>query len=992
REAAKSDLVILLADNNATIGRQTMKEYYTAHLQSLQSLNGRPYIKVFALRDNKDEAVNVQYFTEDGSCANFEKKLYDDSKRYVQYIEKDNFENFFKEWLVLNANNGLGHNLERRELSYGDHLHSIKQGAVRMSKNKYYRRDSLDGEIERVLNFSPIVVLEGNTYSGKTRAAFEIMKSRAEWENYNFHIYNNCDTVAALNDIKLDFTGRGDVYLLDDINDIIKDGAGIDYSNSSLWRKFNGYNRCKGFSLEEWGNTRVIITVSGRLSSDEKKKLYEKIFHTEGIAFENELKKIIVNFDIYDSRSFRQMANEMVRDGVLPSAQIRPGNYTIGSLFINTKDIRNQAVEEYKKNQALLTSLVGHFKYAAKSRFTGLSSEIRELYDFVAGKDVPSGTIQGADGRKVAIKELFTTGVERLRKKGLVVVSEDDKRGAKVWIDRYILDIFNEVVLENIKDDNECGAKALNAMLMAYAKWCEQKRGTDSELERHHICYVTQMGYLLLDRNTLDDDEIMHIVALVARQLLPNSCMADKFLNGKPDKNAVKSYITVLVQIASLEGRYPRIFSVLPIARIRNFNSAKNFIEASLAYYNHCRKEQSDIYPAALELYKRAVYAMLSVGNRRLTMNQEKIILNYIFDDGGKWKEPFKFTDLHDVFNLVDLVPFIKGMDALQIIDLLKTATLDGYDIDRFLDDDNDAAPVVDDYTKVSFDEDDYDFSESEEQPDAEELPHNVYKKVFLVQLANAVAAAVSSVDSYAGFVEAAEAICEMCKKSVHVERAVSGAFAASFYKAVPKIVKTLSYDDRTKLFEFVISIDDKKGVFGNVSISENLEFLKASRVIALNKLLEYLDENDALRGYSEMQSRGLSDGHTLSFLLKNESLNFEQLLQPVANGANFVIQNQLMGKAETESDAHVCMRLMGIADGDASKLKDENALVKFMKIRSVDGRRCIDIIKRRRNLYPANLTDAAVGVLMNKLKIEQLIDIFFPTESNSAPGYYMQQ
>ena len=96
REAAKSDLVILLADNNATIGPQTMREYYTAHLQSLQSLNGRPYIKVFALRDNKDEAVNVQYFTEDGSCANFEKKLYDDSKRYVQYIEKDNFENFFK--------------------------------------------------------------------------------------------------------------------------------------------------------------------------------------------------------------------------------------------------------------------------------------------------------------------------------------------------------------------------------------------------------------------------------------------------------------------------------------------------------------------------------------------------------------------------------------------------------------------------------------------------------------------------------------------------------------------------------------------------------------------------------------------------------------------------------------------------------------------------------------------------------------------------------
>ena len=992
RKAAESDLVLLLADNNATIGRQTMREYYTAHLQSLQSLNGRPYIKVFALRNNKDEAVSVQYYTEDGSCANFEKKLYDDSKRYVQYVEKDNFEKFFKEWLVLNANNGLGHNLTRRELSYGDHIHSIMQGAVRKSNKMYYRRDSLDGEIERVLNFSPIVILEGNTYSGKTRAAFEIMKSRAEWGDYNFHIYNNCDTVAELNDIKLDFTGRGDVYLFDDINDIIKDGEGIDYNNSPLWRKLNGYNRCKGFSLEEWGNTRVIITVSGRLSLDEKKKLYGLIFHSEGTAFENELKKIIVNFDIYDSRSFRQMANEMVRDGVLSSAKIRPGNYTIGSLFINTEDIRRQAEDEYNENNSLLTSLVGHFKYATKSRFTGLCSEIGELYDFVAGEGVPAGTFQDADGRVVAARELFAAGVERLRKKGLVVVSEDDENGSKVWIDRYILDIFNEVVLENMKYADVCGAKALNAMLIAYAKRCEQDRGADSELERHHICYVAQMGYLLLDRNTLGDDEIMHIVALVARALSVNSVAVDNFLNGRLNANAISSYIMVLVQIARLKGRYPRIFSVLPIARIRNFNSAQNFIKASSAYHKHCRKEQSDIYPAALELYKRAVYAMLSAGNRRLTMKQEKIILNYIFDDGGKWKEPFDSSDLHDVFNLVDVIPFIKDMNALQIIELLETATLDGYDMAQFLDEANNGASVVNSSSNPSYDEENYDFSNLEEPIDAEGLPRNVYEKVFLVQLANAVAAAVSSVDSYDKFLEAANAVCEMCIRSVHVKRAVSGAFAANFYRTVPRIVKNFSYDDRTKLFEFVISIDDTKGVFGNLDIRSNVDFLKTLRVIALNRLLECLDENDALRGYREMQSRGLSDGHTLSFLLKNESLSFEQLLQLVAVDANFVILNQLMGKAETESDAHVCMMLMGVADGDASKLKDESALVKFMKIRSVDGRRCIDIIKRRRKLYPANLTDTAVGVLMNKLKMEQLIDIFFPSESNSAEGYYMQQ
>ena len=149
------------------------------------------------------------------------------------------------------------------------------------------------------------------------------------------------------------------------------------------------------------------------------------------------------------------------------------------------------------------------------------------------------------------------------------------------------------------------------------------------------------------------------------------------------------------------------------------------------------------------------------------------------------------------------------------------------------------------------------------------------------------------------------------------------------------------------------------------------------------------------------MIEKGLYDPYSLSCLMKNEYVNFEQVLRfAVENEAtdnkderiNFITMNQLMGKAETLSDADMCMRLMGITDCNPCKLRDENALVAYLQIRGVDFRKCIEIIKGRRLLYPDVLSDNAISAILNKFNICQLVDVFFPSGQNPVPGYYQER
>lgn len=978
-EAATSDMLILLIDNNIPIGKYTFGEYQAAFSQSSKSHDGRPFIKAFALYDQNEEKKHVTYIAEDGKICDFEKKIGSDSKRYVQFLLRSKFCEFFEDWLVMEALYGLENNLKQNELSYSDHLHKIGQGGIREYKNKYYRRDKLDGQIEKIFKTSPIIILEGNTYSGKTRAAFEFMRNNIEWEEYDFHIYDNRYFIKELNGIhSIDCSGknRGDIFLFDDINDILKrNDTLIDYKRP-LWAKINGYNNAEGFNLDDFGKNRIIFTVSGKLSTSEKNKLYQKIFNTWGDKFLTNLRKIIINFDIYDQSSFRQMVSAMVREGVIARACIRPGNYTIGSLFIRTEDIRNQANEQYEINSALILALVAHFKYATDSRFVGLIDEIQELYEFICNI-----------GKYKQCTEQLEEGIERLRREGLIVTKDEQDTLYQIFVDKYILDVFNEVIIKNIKYKNTKGTYALNSILIDYALKCQETRGGE-DLKNHHICFVTQMAYLLVDRNKLEDYEIIDLIEIVSSTLL-----FDKKYNLTKNTNALVIVKLVNIMVSNPE-RYSGIFASSVIASIGDFEKVNALLDTCYKYYEHCKaKFLKDKSEKAIELYKRTVYEMLQTGNRIWTMEQEQRILDRVLDSNEDWKSPFGSDDLKNVFNLARLTAYIKKMSAQQIIELLPAANTDGYDI---YSDDNFGDLTVNKNDILIEMDDDFDEIESPLTLTVENELSGIYEKVFLKQLSRAVITAIRRINSFNDFIKTVESLRTVCNKSIHVKRAISSYFARNFYNIVTEITKNLNYADRTEFFNFIFSIDDTKGVLGNVTVEgKYVEQLRKARIHSLNELLEYLDENTALESYQKMIDNSLCDMYTLSCLLKNEFLNFEQILRLIGKDdgqSNFITLNQLMGKAETLSDANVCMRLMGIVDCNPYRIRDENALANYLQIKYIDCYRCIEVIKGRRQLYQDVLSDAMISVVLKKFNIEQLIDLFFPSEENMSQGYYLER
>lgn len=963
---AESDILILVTDNGKKIGNATMEEYKVAHEQSKKSGNNLPHIKAFALLNKNGEDINILYEKEDGTEEQFETRLYNDSGRYMQCIEATAFKETLKNWLLVVAQSELNRCLTQKELDYGCHIGKIGQDWIRENNDKYYRRDKLDGEIETILETSPIVILEGNTYSGKTRAAFELMRRNENWKDYDFHIYGGgYDSIEDLNRLHLNVIGGKDVYLFDDINAIIKDPDKIN-RRASLWAKLNGYNINNGntgFSLSDFGNTRIIITVAGSLSPKERYNLYCSIFNTRGYAFKEALKEIIVNFDIYDCASFHQLVDAMKRDGIINKGNLRSGNnYTIGSLFTKDEEVKDQIRDEYEANASLLTALVGHFKYASKTRFAGLLNEIQELYDYIIESN-----------RTRTQYEYLTDGIERLRQKGIVVNGSNNEE--RVHIDEYILNLISDVIVEKGTSNLE-----LNRILVEYATECEKKRGNNSSLDEYHICYIAQMGYLLVQHNSLPDEELIHLAGLVKSNLL-NTKFDSISLTGNSDKREIGAFAVKMIEIAKQQDDYAIRFASSVVASINDFDLAFLLIEAYYKYY------ESKGVEVALKLHKESAYTMFSASKRSMTMAQERKVLSLILDENEGWKAPFSEEDLKDIFYLERITPFLTKKSAKEIIELLPTATIDGCDIANFDKEYADYNSNSQNSNVSNSDKnDDFGFDElptSSTQEDYDE--RNRYEKIYLNQVREATIAALKRVNSFEEFEEVIGTINNMRNEeskeySVHIKRAVNSAFAYPFYKTVPEIAERLQFNDRAKLFDFIFNIDES-------NISENAITHKSKRIACLNKLLKYLDENKALSGYKKMINENLYDSHSLSMLSNNSELGFESLFELNNDEhSNFITLNQLLGKAETLSDAHACLRLMGIKDGDPCKLKDENALIKYLKIKRVDSRRCIEIIKgQNKDLFSDNILTA----LLSKLDIDILIDIFFPNDENSKPNYY---
>lgn len=970
-QAACSDFLIVLSSTDKPIGKYTLGEYKACHEQSNNTTNKRPYIKVFTTYKQETDLKKVSYIAKDGSQQDFEKKLYSDSGRYVQFLLESKFLSFLKGWLIKVAYS-RNYSILQGELSYKNHLNNIGQYGVRQYDNKYYRREELDGKIESILKKSPIIILEGNTYSGKTRAAFEFMKNCKAWEGYDFYIYDNRFKAEELSNIKdLDYSGedRGNVFFFDDINDYFNKGE-INF-NDSIWAKLCGYNMNQGFTLDDFGKTRIIFTVSGKLSEQDKMKLYYGIFNIkeENAVFESAIKKIIVNFDIYNKQSFLNMAHAMVREGVLSRSCIRPGNYTIGSLFYDTENIKLKTKRQYIENEALILTLVGHFKYASATWFTGNIDEIKNLYVFINNKDD---------------EERFKNGIERLRSKGLIVTIREEN---KIFIDKYILEIFNNYINNKYNDPNIQkasykyyeGSNALNSLLIDYAKKCQNSCSEQTDLTNQPICYVTQMAYLLIDRNKLDYKEVDNLIEIVASALLSDT-MQHKIKN-------VDIIIKLVKIIIEKHERHALSFASSAIVHSGPFGFIKTLLNNFKIYYNKSTCPDKD---KAITLYKESVYAMLSSENRTLCMAEEKQVLNLIMDSNSKWIEPFGENDLKNVFYLSSLTAHI-DMSAKEIIDLLPAVKPDDFLPSNYADD----TTNQDDYEE--FEDDNFETG-PQLMSDEKNGQSSIYEKVFLKQLNKVAIKSIYHINNFDDLKNTIENLQKACTQSEHVKAALERYFSNNFYITVPKIIKKINYQDRGPLFNYVLDIDDAKGLIENLPVkNEYIGRLRTSHIHSLNALLEHLDENDALQGYQAMVAKSLCDEFTLSCLLKNKDLNFEQALRLFNENSNkgqfnFITLNQLMEKAETLSDANTCMYLMGIKDCNPCKIRDENALASYLKINQINSHNCIRIIQGKRQLYQDRFSERLINVILRKLNITQLIDIFFPLDKNKALDYYFKK
>lgn len=968
-QAACSDLLIVLSSTDKPIGKYTLGEYKACHEQSNNTTNKRPYIKVFTTYKQETDLKKVSYIAKDGSQQDFEKELYSDSGRYVQFLLESKFLSFLKGWLLKVAYS-RNYSILQGELSYKNHLNNIGQYGVRQYDNKYYRREELDGKIESILKKSPFIILEGNTYSGKTRAAFEFMKNCKAWEGYDFYIYDNRFKAEELSNIKdLDYSGedRGNVFFFDDINDYFNKGE-IKF-NDSIWAKLCGYNMNQGFTLDDFGKTRIIFTVSGKLSEQDKMKLYYSIFNIkeENAVFESAIKKIIVNFDIYNKQSFLNMAHAMVREGVLSRSCIRPGNYTIGSLFYDTENIKLKTKRQYIENEALILTLVGHFKYASATWFTGNIDEIKNLYAFINNKED---------------EEQFKNGIERLRSKGLIVTIREEN---KIFIDKYILEIFNNYINNKYNDPNIQkasykyyeGSNALNCLLIDYAKKCQNSCSKQTDLTNQPICYVTQMAYLLIDRNKLDYKEVDNLIEIVASALLSDT--RDRHRRKEADT------IIKLVEIISANPeRHALSFASSAIVHYGLFESIVYMLRFLKYYYTRQETINKD---KAITLYKESVYAMLSSENRTLCMAEEKQVLSLIMDSNSQWIEPFGEDDLKNVFYLSRLTAHI-NMSAVGIIDLLPSVKPDDFLPSNYADDTTNQDEYNDDDFEAGF----LPMSdEKNEQP-------SIYEKVFLKQLNKVAIKSIYHINSFDDLKNTIKSLQMACTQSVHVKATLERYFLNNFYITVSIIIKHINYQDRGRFFNYILEIDDTKGLIEDVPVNnEYIENLRASHIHSLNALLEHLDENNALQGYQAMVAKNLCDEFTLSCLLKNKDLNFEQALRLFNENSNksqfnFITLNQLMEKAETLSDANSCMHLMGIKDCDPCKIRDENALASYLKINQIDSHNCIRIIQGRRQLYQDRFSEKLINIILRKLNMAHLIDIFIPLDKNKASDYYFKK
>lgn len=933
----KSDLFVLILKNNKKIGQYTIGEFIYALKKKREYKRRIPLIKIYIIQGDKKERISIEYESEDfkdlsdlnvdiAECKDFEDILSKVGGYYADCVTYDTFSSLFFKYLTETFPDQMW-KYSQSEISYQNHLLNTGQNNFRIADNKYFRREgrggktAIDDKMEEIIKRSSLLILEGNAFSGKTRAAYELMRSMTEWQDGEFFIYK-CGSGLTIDDLNhisfnTEASQKNKIIFIDDINEVIKNDTNID-RRWALWQNLN-YISAGGNPIR-WPKTTLIMTVAGKLSSEEKSQLYQKIFGTENyIALQETLKTVTVNFDIYDPGSFAKMVNSMVKAGFLIKDKIRPGNYTIGSLFIDENKVRNSvrnAFEEGESMKVTLRSIRLNWLYASNDA-RGKICELKRIFKFLKNEDVNK------------LNHPLDICIDKLRSQGLLIIS-----GSEIKVDVFVIEAINYVLAG---DDSEKIKKDVSDLLKYAEKIC-----TDSEYRIEgcqEIHSIEHMAYRICEKADLKDEVIRYLISLVF----------EKSYGKKQTYVFTEDVLARMMGYICSKNKdipYPRIFCATAVVNFsKSETSYKIFEKVDLLL------KDKKVYPEGCKVFfKELAYKLLS-SQSNLAAGIKDTILSRIYDaDSDKMIEPFSEDDLKGIVNLKRMIPYLnKGLP--EIVEMVKS---------------------IEDFNDL--------MSEIEPDPlglDDQEIERNddtKLKRTFLSQLGKTVIEVFKTTVDIDGFNKVMQ--CLETNVSENLKKALDLSFTLTFYSRLQEISSGYSYADRFKLFDYILNLNKSYWVIESIQQftvdAEREEKADDQRIKALNNFLPLLDRSDALKAYREMKEKKLYDGHTFSILMNNPFLRFEHLFDIAREEGDYLIYNQLLREAKTIDDAKMCFRMIGI---DAPyQLKDEYALGEYINIENVDYRECVDIIKKWKSKH--NNKDLSAVTLSNIVQKMSFVDL----------------
>ena len=597
-EISTCDIFILLVEDGKQLGPISYQELRHAH-------NTEKSILCYVLR--KDGSIAGQTTCDMGNneqCT-IDQAMKECSNRYANYLEESKFKKHLCGWLKSIVS---GARYQQSELNYTNYIHT-KPNQIFRTEPQYFRRN-FDEEITNILANSSLIVLEGQSYCGKTRAAFNLMINNEQWANHHFYIIqgDHADALSRINYINT-LTQTPTVVLIDDINMAISSNDLQSIDPNSFLGKLKILTKAPS-----WSNLTVIITISGKINAAETHSIYSKLF---GDTHSHLLDDIRVNYNTnLTKQEFYKLVSELRQRGLITDPHIYPGNYTIGSLFINENELNDKIANATKDGgDMFLHSLktLNLIKQNIKCNEQG--NDIKTL------NTIFKNTHERL-GRNDSQKN-FDALLQKNHSNGLIFVEYNQNNNiSAIYVDKLVIDKFNFIY------------NRINAI---------QDLINSAANENINKNLIFQYGFWLISYNELTQDEIEELIKLIC------------------DKFNTKNHSLLALITECRQFQHTDIFCSTALAK-QVFNNWSLLDKLTTTDKN---------------LYKETLVALLDK-NPRLSKIKTENVLNKIFTDKGCIFSDDDLKN--NIFTLKRLsAQFIKkGKYSIeQILNLAENATID---------------------------------------------------------------------------------------------------------------------------------------------------------------------------------------------------------------------------------------------------------------------------------------------------------------------------